>query len=73
MDWWVPYCINVMPNANNETISLKDFPTVSNLRYASSIIADKPNQEGRPLDASSGDDVSAYLCMNLNSRNNFLC
>ncbi|GAY45846.1 hypothetical protein CUMW_092520 [Citrus unshiu] len=68
MDWWVPYCINVMPNANNETISLKDFPTVSNLRYASSILTDKPNQEGRPLDASSGDDSNDSSCFNDNNQ-----
>lgn len=62
-----------MPNANNETISLKDIPMVPNLSHASSIITDKPSQERRLLDASSGDGVSAYPFMNLNSRNNFLC
>lgn len=57
MDWWVPYHVNMMPNDNNETISLKDIPTVPYLIHDPSLVINNSSQEEVLLAASSGDGV----------------
>ncbi|KAJ4707877.1 Topless-related protein 4 [Melia azedarach] len=71
MDWWVPYHVNMMPNDNNETISLKDIPTVPYLIHDPSLVINNSSQEEVLLAASSGDgfkertslaDVNSSVC-----------
>ncbi|KAL5853214.1 hypothetical protein ACOSQ3_008332 [Xanthoceras sorbifolium] len=61
MDWWVPYCVNVMPNGNNETISLKDIPTTPYLFHAPSFVNDS-SQEGGLFSVPSGDGSNDSSC-----------
>ncbi|KAJ4720426.1 Topless-related protein 4 [Melia azedarach] len=52
MDWWIPYSANIMPEANKQTISLKDIPTVPCIFHSF--------QEGGFLPSPSVDEVLNY-------------
>ncbi|KAJ0090216.1 hypothetical protein Patl1_12472 [Pistacia atlantica] len=64
MDWWVPYCVNSKPNANNDIIPLEDFPTVPYLLHAPSFVTNDSSPEG--ISGPSSDGVREYSCMKSN-------